>query len=224
MSFIPGEITYADSTQLDAFSRLKVSLANTLFDSQQEYGLDTRRVWDAVANGTYAAAASNGFVSSAGNSVGPRDSNTKLTPITVSGTSGHYAVLQSQQYPRYIPAKGYVTYITGIFSPGVVANTDARTGAFDADNGIFLKVTNGAASFVRRTSASGSVVDNAVDQVDWNIDKFDGTEPSGVTLDLTKTHPSSPTSQSNQYQPIIFSGLTTISSASTNHPLQSNQT
>ena len=60
-------------------------------------------------------------------------------------------------------------------------------GYFDSANGIFIKVTNGAYSIVRRTSTSGSVVDNAVAQADWNIDKFDGTGVSGITLDLTKT-------------------------------------
>jgi len=75
-----------------------------------------------------------------------------------------------------------------VFSPGTVANTDARTGYFDSNNGVFLKVTNGTASLVMRTSTSGSVVDTAVTQNKWNIDKFDGNGPSGQTLDLTKTN------------------------------------
>jgi hypothetical protein len=60
-------------------------------------------------------------------------------------------------------------------------------GAFDAANGIFLR-QNGTTNlqWVRRTSTSGSVVDNAVAQSSWNIDKFDGTGVSGLTLDVTK--------------------------------------
>lgn len=181
------QVALADGVQLDSFGRLRVSEAFTVFDSQQEYGLDTRTTWDATANGTLAASSSNGSVTNGSNLVGPTDSNTRMTPITVSTTSGHYAVLQSRQYIRYIPGKSHLVLLTGIFSPGTIANCDARSGYFDSANGIFLKVTNGAASIVRRTSTSGSVVDNAVAQTSWNIDKFDGTGVSGITLDLTKT-------------------------------------
>ena len=184
-----NEVVLADGVQLDSFGRLRVSEAYTVFDSQQEYGLDTLRLWDATANGTLSIAtgSSNGSVTNGANAVGPRDLNTRMTPITVSTTSGHYSVLQSRQYIRYIPGKSHLVLMTGIFSPGTVANTDACTGYFDSANGIFLKVTNGACSFVRRTSTSGTAVDSAVDQADWNIDRFDGTGPSGVTIDLTKT-------------------------------------
>lgn len=190
MSFFGNKVTLRDGPQLDAFSRLRVSQAITLFDSQQEYGLDTLRAWDATANGTLSigTGSSNGSVSSGGNSVGPRDANTRMVPIVVSTTSGHYSVLQSRQYLRYIPGKSHLIFMTGVFSPGTVANTDARTGYFDNANGIFLKVTNGAASFVRRTSTSGTPSDtDAYAQAAWNIDPFDGTGPSGITLDLTKT-------------------------------------
>ena len=177
----------ANTVQLDAFSRLRVSQANTLFDSQQEYGLNTLVIWDATANGALATPASNGSVASGANAVGPTDANTRLTPITASTTSGHYAVLQSKQYIRYIPGKGHLIFLTGIFSPGTIANTDACSGYFDSANGIFLKVTNGVASLVRRTSTSGTVVDNEILQAAWNMDIMGGSGASGVTLDLTKT-------------------------------------
>lgn len=190
MSFVSmEEMTLAAGPQLDGFSRLRVSSPYTLFDAQQEYGLDTLRVWDATANGTIAIGQTNGSVTNGSNLVGPRNVNTRLTPITVSTTSGHYSVLQSKVYPRYIPGKSHLVLITGIFSPGTIANCDANSGYFDSANGIFLKVTNGVYSFVRRTSTSGSVVDTEVLQSAWSIDHFDGTgvtNPSGVTLDLTK--------------------------------------
>ncbi len=187
MTWFGNEITLKDGPQLDAFGRLRVSQANTLFDSQQEYGLNTRRIWDATANGTLATPSSNGSVTNGSNLVGPRDVNTRLTPITCSSTSGHYSILQSSQYVRYIPGKSHLVLLTGIFSPGTVANNVARSGYFDSANGIFLEVGNGVASFVRRTSTSGSVVDTAVAQSSWNIDKLDGTGVSGKTVDLTKT-------------------------------------
>lgn len=191
VSYVPlpevQSVDLADTPQVDAFGRLRVSVATTLFDSQQEYGLDTLRTWDAAANGVLAAGSSNGSTSSVGNSVGPTDLNTRLTPLVVSGSSGHYSVLQSKQYVRYIPGKSHLVLMSGIFSPGNVANLDARTGYFDSANGIFLKVTAGAAAIARRSSTSGAAVDTAIPQDSWNIDKFDGHGPSGVVLDLTKT-------------------------------------
>lgn len=175
------------NTALDAFGRLRVSNATSLFDSQQEYGLNTLFTWDAAANGTLAAGSANGSAVDGSNAVGPTNTSTRLTPITVSTTSGHYAVLQSKQYVRYIPGKGQSIFITGVFSPGTVANLDARSGYFDSANGQFLKVTNGVATMVNRTSTSGAAVDMEVLQTAWNIDTFDGSGPSGITLDLTKT-------------------------------------
>lgn len=185
----PMVVSLSDSVALDAFGRLRVSEAYTLFDSQQEYGIDTIRTWDATANGTLSigTGSSNGSVSSGSNAVGPTDANTRMTPITVSSTSGHYSILQSRQYIRYVPGKSHLVLMTGIFSPGTVANCDARVGYFDVANGIFLKVTNGVNSIVRRTSTSGSAVDTEILQSAWNIDKFDGTGVSGITIDLTKT-------------------------------------
>jgi len=158
-------IEFADSVALDSFGRLRVSQSFTLFDSQQEYGLDTLRLWDISANGTPGTPATNGSATSGINSVGPRDAATRMTPITVSATSGHYAVLQSRQYSRYVPGKGHLVFITGIFA--------ATAGA--------------SAAIVRRTSTSGSQVDTTIARASWNIDKFDGSGPSGVALDLTKT-------------------------------------
>ena len=162
-----SSVSLADGVQLDSFGRLRVSQASTLFDSQQEYGLDTLRMWDATANGTLSIASpsSNGSAVNGSNAVGPRDINTRMTPVTVSTTNGHYSVLQSRIYHRYIPGKSHLVLMTGVFAPAA----------------------GFAASFVRRTSTSGSVVDNAVAQAAWNIDKFDGTGPSGITLDFTKT-------------------------------------
>lgn len=161
---INASVSLSDSVQLDAFGRLRTSTAKTLFDSQQEYGLNTR-FWDITANGTIGAVSSDGSVTSGSNAVGPTNANTRLTPITVSTTNGHYSVLQSRQYTRYIPGKSHVVFITGIFASG----------------------SGATANIVRRTSTSGSVVDNVVAQSSWNVDKLDGTGVSGITIDFTKT-------------------------------------
>lgn len=158
---------FTDSVLLDSFGRLRVSTGNTIFDSQQEYWLDTRTTWDISANGTLPSASisSNGSATSGSNSVWPTDLNTRLTPITVSTTNGHYSVLQSRSYARYIPWKSQLVFITGIFASG----------------------SGSTANIVRRSSTSWSVVDTVYAQSAWNIDKMDGTGVSGITIDFTKT-------------------------------------
>jgi hypothetical protein len=53
--------------------------------------------------------------------------------------------------------------------------------------GIFASDASDTASFVLRSSTSGAPVEREVQQADWNIDPFDGTGPSGITLDFTCT-------------------------------------
>lgn len=168
MSYTPNSILFADSPALDAFQRLRVSQAKRLFDSQQEYGLDTLRTWDATANGTLPTIlAPNGSVTNGSNAVGPRNADTRMVPITVSTTNGDYSILQSRQYVRYIPGFAHLILQTGVFASGA----------------------NATAKLVRRTSTSGAAVEEEISQANWNIDTFGaGTKnPSGITLDLTKT-------------------------------------
>ena len=65
-----------------------------------------------------------------------------------------------------------------------------RIGYFDDNNGIYFEQlgNTGALSFCVRTSTTGTPSDAAkVDQSLWNIDRCDGTGPSGFNLDITKT-------------------------------------
>ncbi len=167
MTWFGRDVGFADTPALDSFQRLRISQSFRLFDAQQEYGLDTLRTWDAAANGTlsYATGATDGSVTNGSNAVGPTNTSTRMTPITVSTTNGHYSILQSRQYTRYIPGYSHLVLMTGVFASG----------------------SSYTAKLVRRTSTSGSPVEEEVSQSSWNIDKFDGTGPSGITLDLTKT-------------------------------------
>lgn len=61
-----------------------------------------------------------------------------------------------------------------------------RMGLFDDNNGLFLEDAEGTYRFVRRTSVTGSPVDNGVAQSSWNVDKMDGTGQSGITIDFSK--------------------------------------
>jgi hypothetical protein len=98
--------------------------------------------------------------------------------MEVTTASGDIAIRQTRQYHRYQPGKSQFILCTFIMNEGQ-ANTTQRVGYFDANDGIFLELSGTSLRIVRRTSTSGSPVDNAIEQADWNIDDLPG-------LDITK--------------------------------------
>lgn len=165
-SYFPS-ITINES-QLDGFSRLSVANPVTLFDSQFQYDLQPL-VWQ--TNLANAASISNLF-------------NECAVAMTTATNNNSRAILQTYQYFKYQPGKAqqiFTTFVLGTAQSNVIR----RVGYFDANDGIFLEQngTNNVA-MVRRTSVSGTVVDNRDIQTNWNKDKFDGSGVSGVTLNL----------------------------------------
>ena len=167
-----GGINFSDSGNVDAFQRLRVSNVETLFEVQNAYGLNAVKL-------------ESGSTGSQG--VAPAwDSNTRMVTLSCSAGSGTSWV-QSYQYFPYEPGKSHFVALTGVLGSGL-AGAVKDIGYFDAANGIFLR-QNGASGLqvVRRTSTSGSVVDTAVNSASWNLDTMDGTGPSGITFDVTKS-------------------------------------
>ncbi|MFN9905364.1 MAG: hypothetical protein ACK56F_04465, partial [bacterium] len=62
-----------------------------------------------------------------------------------------------------------------------------RVGYYGASNGMYLELANNDLNFVERSSSTGSLVETRVAKANWNIDPLDGTGPSNLTLDITKS-------------------------------------
>lgn len=162
--------TLADSPSNDAFSRMRTSEPVGVFDSTFQYDLQSSLFYSVNTN---AATASH-------------DANLVAAKLELTGPTGAAAIMQSKAYHRYIPAKSQLIVMTQVLG-AAKANVVRRIGYFDGNDGIFLE-QNGTTdvAFVRRTSTSGTSVDNRVTQANWNIDPLDGTGLSGITLDLSK--------------------------------------
>jgi hypothetical protein len=65
-------------------------------------------------------------------------------------------------------------------------NLRQRVGYFGADNGMYLELDGDTLYFVERSLSLGTTT--RVAQEYWNIDKLDGTGPSGITLNTSKAH------------------------------------
>ena len=161
---------FADSGQRSAFGAIRTASTVTLFDSYNEY--DTSPLlWEDVLTGGATSAHL------------PNESSVRLRCATASGDK---AVRQTRAYHRYQPGKGQFIRITGLLG-AAVADVRRRVGYFDASNGLFLEQTGSGLSIVRRTNTSGTPTDNAVAQVDWNQDKLNGSGPSKIVFDPTKS-------------------------------------
>lgn len=154
---------------VDAFGRNRQSTPFTLFESYNRYRDNGKFATSNSTGGTYS------FVS-----------NTATVDCVVNTTSGAYVKRESKRVFSYQPGKSIQALTTFVMNPEK-DNLRQRVGYFGADNGFYVERSSLTASgvcFVKRSKATGSVVDTPVDQADWNIDKLDGTGPSLLTLDL----------------------------------------
>jgi hypothetical protein len=156
-----------DSAYHDAFDRLRVSQPVGLFDSQHQYDASLL-FWVEKTTGTASSA---------------HDPTNASVDLTVGTAANDEIIRQTRQYHRYQPGKSQLVLMT--FDLGTLAGNHlrARIGYFDTNNGIFLQQYNGTTSIVQRNNTSDA---NAIPQSSWNIDAFNGTGPSGITLDMTK--------------------------------------
>lgn len=159
----------ADTADLDAFGRLRVSSPTSLFDNMSEYGNDTA-YWETAVSGGSATHVAN---------------NCSVRLSTGGTTVDQYAYRQTRQYLRYQPGRSLNIETTFTMS-AVATNARARIGYFDGSNGIFFQRAGSVLSFVRRTNVTGTPADNVVAQADWNADRMDGSGSSGVAIDVTK--------------------------------------
>lgn len=162
--------TFADGPSIDAFGRLRVAGPTSLFDSQLQYD-EQPLLWVTKSAGT------------ASQTHRPDES---AVDMTLGTASGDRFVRQTREYFRYQPGKSQLVKCTGTFGAAQVG-TEKLIGYGDDNNGIFMGQDGGGSFVLLRSSVTGSVSDaRKVYQADWNVDKMDGTGPSGVTLDATK--------------------------------------
>ena len=160
--------TTPDPVQLDAFGRLRVSTPLTLFDSSHRY--KDNNLWASLTavGGTYAF-----------------NQNQGLMDLSVSDLSGSSVIRETTKVFTYQPGKSLLVLNTFVFAPSAT-NLRQRTGYFGASNGIYFQMDDGVVSFVKRSLVTGSPSETTVPMSAWNVDKLDGTGPSGFILDVTK--------------------------------------
>ena len=167
-NIISSEISFANTPNIDAFGRLRVSTPFTLFDSSHRF----------ADNGLWSTSTATSGTATFNSAQG-------LVDLAVTSASGSEVIRETTKVFSYQPGKSLLVLNTFVMSPAKT-NLRQRVGYYGAANGYYLELNDSTVSFVERTSVSGSLVNTPVVQSSWNIDKMDGTGPSGITLDLTK--------------------------------------
>ena len=154
-------------TNVGAFGRTRIAAPLTLFDSSHRYR--DNNLWDSLIVGTGSTV---GFATTQG-----------LIHMTVGTGSTDSIIRETTKVFSYQPGKSLLILAT--FVPATPkANLRQRIGYFGADNGMYFEIDGTTAYFVERSLSTGT--ETRVAQSSWNIDKLDGTGPSGITLSKDK--------------------------------------
>jgi len=168
-NIISSEISYKNSPNIDAFGRLRVSNPFTLFDSSHRYS----------DNGLWSTGSATGGTATFNSSQG-------LVDLGVTAASGSEVIRETVKVFSYQPGKSLFVLSTFVMNTAKTGLRQ-RVGYFGADNGYYLEQNNSTVSFVERSSVTGALVNTPIAQASWNVDPMDGSGPSGITLDLTKS-------------------------------------
>lgn len=151
-----------DSGEVDAFGRERVSTPFTLFDSTLRYTKRTD-LW---------------FEKATGSATFTYSVNESALDIGIGTASGNVGLRRTKRRFPYQPGKSLMVMQSFVLATPT-ADVKQDIGLFDDDNGVMFRINGTTAQFVIRSKASGSVVENVIDQDSWNIDTFSD-------LDLTK--------------------------------------
>ena len=163
-----GVVNAFPVTSTDAFGRLRISQPYTLFDSSTRY----------TANGKWSTQTLDGGAANFNADQG-------LMDLTVPATLGSLVRRETTKVFAYQPGKSLLLYTTFVMSGE--AGIRQSVGYYNDNNGYYVsKDETGIVTIVERSRVSGSITENAIPQTSWNVDPFDGTGPSGITLDFTK--------------------------------------
>ena len=156
-------------TSVDAFGRLRTSHPFTLFDSSHRYRDNNLWATSNTANTTIVFSPSEGLVN-----------------LNVDTTANSEIVRETTKVFSYQPGKSLLIFNSLVFNEPK-ENLRQRSGYFGANNGIYLEQSGLDTFFVERSFVTGSITETRIAKSQWNIDKMDGTGPSGIVLDITKS-------------------------------------
>lgn len=170
-SILSNQVSFADTASIDSFSRLRVANPTFLFDAQFTYDLNPL-LYEQITNGSGASIS--------------HDATNRMAVMTFSSTAtGGKAYMQSYEWIPYQPGRSQLFLIT-FNMIAAVTNCKKFVGIGDDANGIRYELDGSTKQF--KIYSDTGLGDEAVTQSSWNLDRLDGTGPSGITLANDKTN------------------------------------
>lgn len=170
----PFYVGFGDTASLDSFQRQRVSQPSNRFDAQMTYDLQPI-LYEQITNGAGATIT--------------HDPTNRCARIEFNNTpNGGYAYMQSYKWTYYHPGNSHLIIPTFNFKRHT-PNVTKFVGYGDLSNNAIHFLSDGT-QLLWRILSNTSLNDESIPQSQWNIDRFDpdlGLNPSGITLDISKT-------------------------------------
>jgi hypothetical protein len=163
-----GKVSIADSANLDSFGRLRMSSPKTMFDG---------KMIDSSQNIIFDSSWNNG-----GRLIYLPNESSMSMDVSLANS---FVKRQTHYFAQYQPGKSLLGLASFYFGLTIPVGAYKRVGMFDDSEGIFFEQTS---TGLRWRIESLSAPDVSVSQNNWNIDKLDGTGPSGFTLNMNNTN------------------------------------
>lgn len=160
--------TGPDSGAVDAFGRARTSAPYTLFDSTMRYNKRPDQWFDRIAG--------SGVVTYLTN-----ESSAALTTTTASGDT---VLRRTKQYFPYQPGKSMMI-MQSFAGSALASGLIQEVGIFDDQNGVMLRASGTTLQFAIRSYTSGAIVENIVDQGQWNINTLESLDFSKAQIFTT---------------------------------------
>lgn len=157
------------ANMVDGFNRLRISNPQTVLEQNHVAGKNPQKVYENI--------------SGLATSVHRPDSSDILMSVTGTGS----VLRRTRKRAIYQPGKSLLVYMTGVLNNGSNDSTvTTKIGYYDDNDGYYFQYNNNVISIVERTSVSGSVVENVVNQFDWNVNRMNNFTTSNYNLDPSK--------------------------------------
>lgn len=159
-------------SSVDGFGRLRVGEPHTIFEASTRYVISDEKFssQNTATNTSITLAENEGCVN-----------------LSIGTANNDYIYRETKKVMGYQPGKSLLVMNSFTFAEPQT-NLRQRIGYFGSNNGIYLEQTESTAYWVKRKlNNDGTVTNTSIAQSDWNVDTFDGTGPSGLVLDLTKS-------------------------------------
>lgn len=172
MTILRNMTVSQNSDQLDAFSNTRTANPSFVADGQFTYDLQPLLYETSTAgDGTVTHEAT--------------ERAARLRINTATG-SGDKAIIQSYNYYRYQAGRAQEIFLSFNFKDNTgVADIRKFMQYGDATNSVGFELNGTAKNFYVKSGTSAG--NTTVARASWNIDPMDGTGPSGITLDTSKT-------------------------------------